>query len=121
MWWNTVIDEKQLAIDIFLLPRRKREKMLSGLPESRREILESYFAKFKAAADDKPEPGKPMLPVDFSRSSMVAEQLPGGSAALIRRVDRLLAGDDQAFPEALGKALQDYCRSSNEVKNANQR
>ena len=116
-----MIDEKQLAIDIFLLPRRKREKMLSGIPESRRKILERYFAKFQAAADNKAEPRKPMLEADFSRSTMLADQLAGGSAALIRRVDRLLTGDDQAFPESLGLALQDYCRSANEVKNANQR
>ncbi|WP_237057170.1 hypothetical protein [Microbulbifer sediminum] len=121
MWWNTVIDEKQLAIDLFLLPRRKRERMLSQIPESRRKVLEGYFARFESVSCGTGAVAGPALTADFNRSSNLARMLPGGSATLIRRVEKLLSGDDQTFPPGLAQALQEYCGAANEVDDVSQR
>lgn len=104
-----MIDVKKLAIDLFMLPEKKRKSLLRNIPVEQRTKLEQYFFNFEVAQGVRSASAEPArFPVQLGKPRL--NDLPSAmSPALRRRVNELLEGAD-TFPPMLAKTLREFCR-----------
>ncbi|WP_346837605.1 hypothetical protein [Microbulbifer sp. SAOS-129_SWC] len=103
-----MINEKALAVELYLLPERQRERLLSSIPKEFRDKLYRYFKLFDLNGHEDEDVLSEQFASDFKRTERLVEQVPGASAEFIDRLARVVAGQEAVFPSSLARSLSEY-------------